>query len=288
MIFTNHYNLPDRVIKQLSLPHKPVLGRLGVTALLDSPLINHLRLKHWDSIKVDYSDFLTPMLGISVHERQERLAEDDEVHEEKLETVLNGITIVGKSDNVQDGVIRDTKVSNVGFLRFKYDDLVLQLNLYAWLNRIHRRKIKALEGDLYYKNWSLNEVAYPRAGQSYPPILYENVKVPLWTFEKQQQEAEALVHYHQMATEAECSPKHKWCGDPAWCVVSTKSNTSKSMRNLNSKEEAEQWIKDNHKTNVEIVERFGGPRRCQMYCEMAKNRLCPYYKGKVLINGEWR
>lgn len=278
MKYTNKYGLPERVIRQLSLNYQPKEGRISITQLIDSPLIRTLYLERWDDIIADYSDYLQAMLGVALHERQDKLAADDEQSEQKLEVNIDGWTVVGKADNLKDGIIRDTKTTRIGYLKFNAQKLEAQLNCYAWLWRRNGKEITGLEADLYYKDWDWKRVVFNQ-DRDYPSVLFQNITVNLWTFEQQEQFVKDQLHYHTVAAHNECSDEDKWKGASKFCIFKSGNLTGKSMRNLDSYEEAEQWIRDNNKKGVEIVERTGGCLRCEHFCSLA-NGVCPYFRKK--------
>lgn len=159
MIITNKYNLPDRIIRQIELPYQPKEKRFSVTSLIDSPRIRTLQLKEWDRITLDYSDFLETIIGLSVHQRIERLSseEEDEISEQKFEDLVDGVLVVGRTDNysIKKKIIRETKVKAVGCLDYEsfMKELTAQLNIYAWQRRNHGGEVLGLEADIYYRDW---------------------------------------------------------------------------------------------------------------------------------------
>ena len=126
MKMTNKFLLPDRVVRQISKLHKPEPNRISVTSLISCPRERQLQIDRWDEIVLDYSDFLPTLLGISLHERQDRLSNGvDEVESEvKYEDKVGQFTVVGKADNYDTTtkIIRETKVKAVGVL--KYDSFI--------------------------------------------------------------------------------------------------------------------------------------------------------------------
>lgn len=161
MIWTNKYNLPKRIIRQLPELHKPKDKRISVTDLINPPRIRTLQLEKWDEIVMDYSDLLDTIIGLSVHERQSKLATSDDDSEHKFEDTIDGVTLVGKSDNYDmiDLVIRDTKTIPVDRLKFPdfFHELELQLNLYAYQRRLRDQQVKGVEADLYFRDWKRYE-----------------------------------------------------------------------------------------------------------------------------------
>lgn len=161
MKWTNEHNLPDRILKLLPNTYQPKEGRFSVTQLIDSPRIRTLQLERWDEIVRDYSDLLTTIIGMSVHERNERLATDDELTEHKMEDEILGVTVVGRMDSYKeiDEAVRDTKTKGVNFTSYAdaREEIEKQLNIYAWQLRKRNKPVKILEADIFYRDWKLWE-----------------------------------------------------------------------------------------------------------------------------------
>jgi len=159
MIFTNKHNLPDRILKQISLPHKPVKDRISTTDLIDSPRERQLLFDRWDDITVDYSDFLTTLHGIAIHGYQEKVFKDvpEMEMEVKFEDKVGLFTIVGKADNYNtiEKIIRETKDKAVGALKYEefLREVEEQLNIYAWQRRNRNFEVNGLELDIFYRDW---------------------------------------------------------------------------------------------------------------------------------------
>lgn len=278
--YTNKYNLPDRVIRQLLLPYQPKEHRYSATQLIDAPLIRTLMLEKWDDIVYDYSDFLETIVGASVHERQERLATDDEQAEHKIEVVVDGQMVVGKSDNYENGIIRDTKTTKVGYLKYNKKKLEQQLNIYAYLWRQQGKEVTALEGDLYYKNWDWKTPVF-KPDMDYPKILYENVKVDLWTLEQQEEFIKDQLEYHNLESHSECTDEEKWTTSSTFAVMKRGDLTGRAKRVVNTYQEAQDYIQYKKLKDVEIVERKGGNLRCRYFCVLGRNKLCPFWKNNT-------
>ena len=161
MKYTNVHNLPDRIIRQLPVYYPPKEKRISVTDLINPPRIRTLQIEKWDQIEIDYSDLLSTIFGLSLHERQDRLVSSDEESETKFEDIIDGITLVGRSDNydLAEKVIRDTKVIPVDRLNFQdfFTELEKQLNIYAYQRRLRDQEVKGLEGDFYFRDWKKRE-----------------------------------------------------------------------------------------------------------------------------------
>lgn len=164
MKWTNNWNLPDRIIRQVGKMYQPKPNRLSVTHLINCPRERHLLETRWDDVVLDYRDFLSTIIGIAVHERQDRLSTEDEQHEEHLETKVGEWTVVGRSDNRDGEIIRETKTKSTFILQYekaKKDflrEVEFQLNVYAHLHRLHGNYINALELDLFFRDWKQREL----------------------------------------------------------------------------------------------------------------------------------
>lgn len=157
MKWTNKYNIPERIWKQAGTLYQPKPYRLSVTQLISCPRERTLLLERWDDIVLDRSDFLQTIIGIGVHNRQDKLFmhDDDIESEEKMEVKVGDWTIVGRSDNREDTTIRESKTKSVTALTHEsfINDVTNQLNSYSWINRKLGRTINKLELDIFYRDW---------------------------------------------------------------------------------------------------------------------------------------
>ncbi len=187
MKMTNKFLLPDRVVRQISKLHKPEPNRISVTSLISCPRERQLQIDRWDEIVLDYSDFLPTLLGISLHERQDRLSEGvDEVESEvKYEDKVGQFTVVGKADNYDTTtkIIRETKVKAVGVLKHDsfIEEVTAQLNVYAWQRRKRGFEVNGLELDVYYRDWV--EWQADKANTTKYAVMKEGRKTALKVFD---------------------------------------------------------------------------------------------------------
>lgn len=284
---TNKYNLPERIVRLLPELRKPKPKRTGVTTLIDCPRINTLKIERFDDIEYDVSDYLSTIIGIAVHERCENLATEEDDAEHKLEdtTDMNGnplgITLVGKADNYIDGVIQDTKTKAVGFKKFgdSVKKIEEQLNVYAWQRRKRGQEVTKLTADIFYRDWKLSQAKY---NKDYPPISYEQLELPLWSYEDQNRYVLEQIEYH-LQSPYDCSDRWE---KPTTYAVMTKGK-KRAERVLDSMEEAEQWMKENRGTHIEV--RKGECIRCQNYCPVRSTcqwSACCINKFKGLTDAE--
>ncbi len=269
---TNIHNLPERVTRMLPEKYKPDPNRMGVTQLIDAPLIRTLMIEKWDEIEYDISDMLSTLIGISVHDRAEKFATEDEEAEQKLEFTKDskgdefGLTLVMKADNVFQSEIRDTKTKAVGFKNFGLQKEIEQMNCYAWGQRMSFNEIDKLVLDVYYRDWKLSKATYDK---DYPEIAYEEIELPLWTFEQQEEFIWSRLQLHKDQPMF-CSNTDKWKKEDSFAVMV--GNRKRAERVLASIGEAQKWIKENGRGD-RIDIRKGDCIRCSNYCNVRS--VCP-------------
>lgn len=304
MKFENQYNLPKHILKLLPKIYKPKENRISISHLIDAPRIRTLLLERWDDIIRDYSDLILTLLGISVHDRVEKLAEEDEQAEEKLENVIDGIPIVGKADVYTNGIIRDVKVTALGRLNFEdiIKKYIAQTNCYAWQRRKRNQKINALYIDVFYRDWKLInyirsthklngifcEINGKRAVDGYPPVGYFELKLPLWSFEEQEQYIKNQIEYHLMG-KYECSDEDRWKSETTYAIMK-KGRKSAVIASVNgkkilTKQQANDIIvAKNLDKNHYIEIREGKCLRCELFCSVRSVcKFSPYCIEKYRI-----
>jgi len=195
MKYTNKHNLPDRVIRVLIGKYKqrrPELNRLSITDLIDDPLPRILYINHWDDIVRDYSDLITMVQGTSLHTRYEMCAGDDEDAEHKFEDVVDGIIVVGKADSFFEDTILEVKQTGCYGPKYRLPKWIKQMNCYAWQRRMRSIDINNLLVDVWYRDWKQKNIYW----KDYPQIPYEELKLNLWSFEKQDKYIRSQVQKH--------------------------------------------------------------------------------------------
>lgn len=292
MKITNNFNLPPEVYNAVSKIYPIDPNRMSVTALIDAPLIRQLKIKHWNELQEDASARLWALLGQGIHAVLDR-QETGAITEKKLEVDIDGITVVGKTDNYKDGIITDWKVTSVWHHIFSDNKSeTAQANCYAWLWRKHNHPVKKLIIYRILRDWQQSKV-----GNDYPPIPFVQLEVPLWSFNEQEQYIKERLEYHAMSRFPECSPEDKWEKPTTFRVE--KVGRKSALRVLDSRREAEEWCavngyvlgeydaNENSKTygdtigchldpKISIVERPGECVRCLNYCPVRSK--CPYAK----------
>lgn len=297
MIFLNKYNLPEHIIRLLPKIYVPKEYRISVTQLTDEPRIRSLMLERWDDIIRDYSELLSTVIGMSVDERTQKLATDDEEVQTKHEDIIDGVTIVGKSDVYVNNQIRDTKVMAVCGLAFEdsVNKFVKQLNCYAYQHLKRDKKVDSLYLDVFYRDWKQSEFLYSNWKQKgiffeienklktikgYPVCSYNEVRLPLWSLEEQEGYVKDQIEYHKMGKYTECSDESKWAKPTVYAVMKPGRKSavvaSKDGEQFLTYDEA---LQAGVKKKLEfpphyIEERLGEKIRCEQYCPV--RNVCKY------------
>jgi len=287
MKLTNKHNIPEPIYQYvLERLYPPKEGRLGITDLINPPLIRTLRLKYWDNIEQDVSEFLWMVLSGGIHHILSKY-DDKLLLEHKMEYQIGDITVVGKADIIDGDAIDDYKVTSIwSYLLGAKDEWEQQLNCYAYLrtkegmNETDVPPVRHLRIHNMLRDWMKSKSVQ----KDYPPIPFMTKYVKLWTFEEQEQFINNRVKDHLENPERECTDKEKWCKPNTYAVM--KKGNKKALRVLDSECEAIQWCVEKGycqtvnapivlPNNIDIIERRGNKVRCSNnYCGVKS--VCPY------------
>jgi hypothetical protein len=284
MILTNKFNLPEIIVRSIGESWPPAIGRVAVTALIDSPLIRYLKIKHWDQLTEDASDRLWALLGMAAHTVVQRGRPHDAKAEQYMKMPVNGMDVTGRSDLIIGNELIDLKVTSVySFLLGEKESWVKQLNVYNYMAYFYGMKVEHAKIYGILRDWSEMK---QYGNDDYPPIPFFEQEIELWTLEWARQYIEARVLCHQYAdtllilpladesnitktenwNQIKCTDADRWLRPTTYAVM--KGKNVKATRVLDSFSEANQWMIDNGKTDKEfhVVERPGQAVRCERFC----------------------
>ncbi len=273
MLWTNKYNLPDRVIRVLKGKYKdrkPELNRLSITDLIDGPLPRILFINHWDDIVRDYSDLLTMVQGIAIHSRYEECATDDDDSERKYEDVIDGIIVVGKADLSPAQSIIEVKQTGVYGPKYRIPKWEKQMNMYAWEKRTRGGTVNELLVDIWYRDWKQGNIHW----RDYPAIPYECIRLTLWDFEKQNEYIHNQVAKH-LAHPIYDTPQEytKPCSDKQrgirWEMYKGKNKTPTKVED--TFDGANKWCQEQ---SIKFEIRKSEAIFCSRYCK--SRSVCPF------------
>jgi len=284
MITTNNFNLPEPMVRALtSERRKPVLGRLSATALIDSPLRRILSLKHFEELTEDVSDNLWLLLGTAVHHVIEKSGHKDE---SEVKTVIDhdsGATLVMVMDYYKDGELIDWKVTSVySFLLGTKIEWVNQMNVMKYILNTNNIPVNNMRIYAILRDWVKTKSYDP----DYPKIPFKEAIIESLPEKELEEYINQRVHLHLEAEKhlddvtliPQCSEEERWTRPTVYAV--TRKGIKKSIRNLESMEEAKKYISGNASLaadkNIFVDVRKGIDMRCEQYCGVSQ--FCPYYK----------
>ena len=271
MELTNRLNLPSTIVSAIQRDPYQQDGDISATGLIQPPRIRQLTARHGDSMSMDVSDRIWPLLGSNVHYILERADTKDGLQEERLSMFVNGWEITGQPDLYKDEILYDYKVTSVyAVLRGVKDDWVKQLNIYAQLLREVSFSVDALRIIAILRDWSKHQV---KKSKDYPETQVVMLPVLLWPPNKALEYIEERVHLHQVCEGLEdtnlplCTAEERWEKPTKYAVM--KKGQKRAMRVLDSIEEAEDWREMKEGKELEIEIRQGESVRCESYCDCA-------------------
>jgi len=283
----NKHGLPEYIENSVYSAWKPNPLRLGITTLIDPPLIRTLKTEYWDKLEEDIADKLWMIHGNSLdafikqHSRW-GLCNIKLEYEWGVDKDGNEIVVVAKPDyyNVLTRVLADLKDTSVWSVingKVEYDQ---QLNSYDYLLSVlvPQLKIDKLELHAYCKDWKKNEKM--RNGPNYPVIPFTVMDIPRWSREKQRQFIDDRVTDHLENPTRECTAREKWAKPEIFAAKKKANKTAKGGRLCDTRVQAQRFIDKQDKPGQwEIEHRPATTPRCNEYCSV--NMFCPYYtKGK--------
>lgn len=285
MTLTNKWNIPQPW-PSLILQHEyaPDPKRYSVTDLFNPPLIRTLRIKHWDQLGSDVSDYLWMLNGNALDKYLgDALAAQGWLTQHKMTWEVEGATVVGVADGIGGNTIVDVKVTSVYTLdnKDRLREWINQLNSYALLRDIESHQqglsmpINRIEIHAFLRDWVVStarrERTYPRT-----QLAVLDFTKDLWPFEQREEFVLRHLLDHLEHPMRECTPEERWETPPKFAVM--KEGRKSALRVLDSEPEAKAWVKDNNPTGcISIQARPGERKRCKDYC--AVSDVCPYYDG---------
>ncbi|MBE3140164.1 MAG: hypothetical protein IMZ53_06235, partial [Thermoplasmata archaeon] len=263
MKLTNRYNLPLALVRACGEFRKPVPNRIGAGALVGSPFIRDLLVKHWDELEQDVSEMLWMIQGKAVHWLMEQNVDIDEIAEEKFQHPFDGWTITGIPDLYKNKRIEDWKLTSVfSFLLGVKPEWEQILNVYAYVLRKHGSEIKGLRINCLLRDWVISKTY---EDEDYPKIPFHIIDLPLWTMEK----AEMFIRERLRLfseTPKPCMQHEMWERGEKWAVKKKGGKRAINGGVYNHKEEAELWLEQADRSLYELEHRPGDRHKCKSYC----------------------
>jgi hypothetical protein len=286
MKITNKMNLPEALVKAVSVrPHNDP-GRLSATTLLNGVKQILLTERYWNKLEDDVADRFWAIIGTAVHSVLEDEGKD-EFAEEFLSYELDGVIVTGRIDNynMRTAVISDYKSVSVWKVKFKdFEDWRRQGLIYAWLLHKNGFEVKTCRFIALIKDHSKRDAKHDSAYPQMPMYVHEfNVTQEgleeIETFIK-----ENIAEYKRCREIADddippCSPEQRWEKPTKYAVM--KGTNKRAYRVMDTPEEAEKMVADMG-TGYSVEIHPGESVRCMDYCSCCG--FCNFYRDKIASN----
>lgn len=227
MIYTNKRGLPGPVYDMIANDsYSRGESDLSVTQLINPPKIRVLNKRHDSEIEVEADGFLSAALGHMFHAAVEASTQSG-IPEKRHFVKVNGWTLSGAIDHYENGVIRDYKTANVWKMVYaekgQLKEWENQLNVYAFLMRIHGYEVNELRIFALFKDWTRRDfndyfkkgkLFYPNKSAGYPEREWLDFKLNLWSPERAHDYVLERMKLHQAAEETlpDCQLSDTWRG----------------------------------------------------------------------------
>jgi len=270
-MLTNKLNLPSAVVTAVQNdPYSRGNSNISVTQLITPPYQRKLR-QTVESVE-DVADKLFALYGQIGHGILERagLKNGSDV-ENRLFSEVNGWTVSGQYDLIEDGVLMDYKFTT--FWSVKGDEpkpeWVQQLNLLRVLAIRNGIEVRALRIIALLRD---HQKSAAERDPEYPQFPIVPVDIPMWDLA----EAEAFmlerVKLHQLDNPDPCTDEDRWLQPAVYALK--KNGVKKAVKLFNNLRDAEAAMPDGKGYFVE--HRPGEYRRCASYCNVSHG--CPVWQ----------
>lgn len=283
MEVTNKFNVPATL---MALAKRDYYSKgkadYSVTELLSPPRVQRLRRLYHESMTQDVSQMLWQLLGTALHVVAERGQAEGHVTEERLFTVIDGVTVSGAIDVQQeedDGTtIMDYKFTSAWAVMNEKPEWEQQQNIYGWLVRREKKKnVKAVQIVALIRDWNRREA---ERREDYPKSPIQVINLRLWS----QEEAEGFVRNRIVAHNTGkvavafdeelplCSDEDRWIRETKYAAM--KEGRKRAVKLFDNEADAKKFAQQ-EKCYVET--RSGEAIRCTGdYCGVSQ--WCSQYR----------
>lgn len=296
MIITNKYNLPKALVDTIkNNQFAPTEKHYSVTTILSPTRSVLLTRRYFNEIEVDVSKCINQLLGTATHSIIEKFDKTGFAEIYLKEEIIDGYYLTGKCDlyDEENFCLVDYKTATVWKIKFSdFEDWKKQGLMYAWLLRKQGKFVDKLKFYGLLKDWTAREKRLADLkGDFYPETqVYE------WCYEISENDMIEIEKYiKERFTELienetipdndlpDCGQIETWYTGDKYAVYKNETS-AKAVRVLDSKEEAEDYIKNKLNGVGIIIHRKGEYRKCQDYCDCCK--YCKYYEERKPNKGD--
>ncbi|MEN6550231.1 MAG: PD-(D/E)XK nuclease family protein [Armatimonadia bacterium] len=281
MKITNHLGLPAPLVAAAASNYEPDPREWRVTSLLKGTREAVLERRHAAEIERDAADMIWLVFGTAVHTLLAASTETEaQIKEERLRVPVGDYVLTGQFDlyDADEEVVIDYKTASVWKIIYgDFADWRRQLLIYAWILRETGFDCRAGQVVALLKDHSKREAKH-RAGYPPYPVYVQRfefaeadfVECKAWLEAKfaEIKAAEALPD----ALLPPCTDEERYNDGAKYAVMA--KGKKRALRVLDSREEAEAWIKSNGGDSIE--ERPGEDKKCLEYCAAAA--FCSHYQ----------
>jgi len=275
---TNKMNLPEALVKAVSIERHNEPGTLSTTTLLNGMKQILIRDRHFDELEEDVADHFYVLYGSTAHKMLEHEGKN-EFAEVSVKHDVDGVTVTGKVDNynMDEEIITDYKTASVWKVRYKsFDDWYRQGMIYAWLLIKNGFKVRKCQFIAILKDHSKREA---KRDLSYPqkPVYVYEFDVTKEGLAEIQKFIEAKISLYKLCVEMAdddippCTSEERWEKPTKYAVM--KEGRKSAVRVLDAQEEAEKLVGELGKNHFVQI-RPGESTRCVEYCSC--NGFCNF------------
>jgi hypothetical protein len=286
MEVTNNFGVPETL---MSLARRDYYSKgkadYSVTELLAPPRVQRLRKLFHGHMKQDVSQMLWQLMGSALHVVAERGQAEGHITEERLFTVIDGVTVSGAIDiqrDEADGItISDYKFTSAWAVMNEKPEWEQQQNIYAWLvRREKKRDVKGVQIIALIRDWNRREA---ERREDYPKAPIQVINLRLWSHEETEQFVRDRIAAHNtgklaVAFDEElplCTEEDRWVRETKFAVM--KEGRKRAVKLFDSEADAKQFA-EQEKGFVET--RKGEAIRCTGdYCGVSQ--WCSQYQAET-------
>ena len=284
MKITNKMGLPQAFVEMATSDYVYEPNEYRVTSLLKGIRETILERRYSKEIEQDVSDMIWLLFGTAVHGVLEHHKEgENEIKETRLKIPIGDYILSGQFDlyNANTKTITDYKTASVWKIIYgNFEDWHRQLLIYAHMMRSIGFEVEKGEIVALLKDHSKRDA---KQKADYPQLPVKKI-----TFKFNEQDFDDIKDWLSKKfaeiAEAEklpddelplCSPEERYNSGDKFAVK--RKNRKTALRVLNSKEEAEEWMKNNGGDYIEV--RPGEDKKCADYCSVCE--FCSHYKNRI-------
>lgn len=280
MIVENPQELPEALVKAVSLEKHNGENELSATTLLKGVKEIMLTDRHWEELTTDVASNVWALFGTAIHALLERESPDT-FTEEKFWSKIGDWNVTGRVDcyDMAQEIIFDYKCTSAWKIVFKnFSDWEMQGKIYAWLLKQKGLNVKECRFVAILRDWSATESL---RNSDYPASQIYVHKFAITDEDLQQTETfikeklDLLTYYKEWKDDdiPECSEEERWADKTKYAVM--KEGRKTAVKVCSEKEEADKLVEELGDKHY-VEERKGKNKKCEGYCPCKD--FCHFYK----------